>query len=152
YALSPLDTYVAGVLADQLLARGAREEARGIAVSLASGRYPVHHLASELLHVRIAASQARFGRALDRALRARQVRPEDTGWARVQRLDIAWRALELTRILGGAATAATADRIVEQFLDPEPPPLDGGHLDVPLRIPAICARASAGVVDRCFAR
>jgi serine/threonine protein kinase len=152
YVLSPLDTQVASVLVDKLLAQGAREEARGIELSLESGRSPAHRLASESLRVRIDASEAKFRAALDRAQRVMQITPDDVGWVRVQRLDVAWRALELTEILGGAATAKTADLIVAQFLDPEPSPLDGGHFDVPLRIPSICARASAKVIGPCFAR
>jgi hypothetical protein len=152
YTLSPLDMDVARTLADKLLARGAREEVRGIALSLASGGYPVHRVAGDLLLIRVDASEARFRAALGRARAAMQLTPQDSGWVPVQRLDIAWRALEIAEILGGAATAELADLIVERFLDPEPPPLDFAHFDVPLRIPAICARASAKVAGRCFAR
>ncbi|WP_437896383.1 serine/threonine-protein kinase [Sorangium sp. So ce124] len=150
YVLSPLDTSVAGTLADQLLASGAREEARGIAVALATGGYPVHRVGSDLLLVRIEASEARFGAALARARRAMVVSGDDAGWLRVQRLEIAWRALQIALVLGRAPE--TADLLVERFLDPEPPPLDGAYLDVPLRLPAICAHASPAVSPRCFAR
>jgi len=152
YALSPLDTTVAVTLSDRLLARGEREEVRNIAVALSAGGYPVHHLASEQLRVRVEASEARFRAALDRARRAMQIGAGDAGWVHVQRLDLAWRALELTEILGGAETAELAEFIVERFFDPDPPALDGSYLEVPLRIPAICARASARVAGRCFAR
>ena len=152
YTLSPLDTYVAGALAERLLALGAREQVRGMALMLSSGGYPVHRVASDLLLVRVDASEARFRVALDRARRAMQIATDDAGWVRVQRLDIAWRALEITELLGGTATAELADLIVERFLDPEPPPLDGAYLEVSVRIPAICARASAEVAGRCFAR
>ena len=81
-----------------------------------------------------------------------RIRPEDTGWVRVQRLDIAWHALEISEILGRPAAAKMAGEIFEQFLRPDPPPLDGAHLNVPLRLPAICARASASVASRCFDR
>ncbi|WP_437289140.1 protein kinase domain-containing protein [Sorangium sp. So ce406] len=150
YALSPLDTSVAGALADTLLASGAREEARGIAVALATGGHPVHRVGSDLLLVRIEASEARFGAALARARRAMVVSADDAGWLRVQRLEIAWRALQLALVLGRAQELA--DLIVERFLDPEPPPLDGAYLDVPLRLPAICAHASPAVSRRCFTR
>ncbi|HSS01982.1 MAG TPA: hypothetical protein VLM79_33215, partial [Kofleriaceae bacterium] len=152
HVLSPLDTYVARVLADELFLRGAREEVRGIAVSLESVGYPAQRLASELLRVRVDASLARFRAAFVRAAGAMQITAEDSGWARVQRFEIAWHALQLAELLGAEATARTADRIVEQFLAPEPSPLDGGHLDVPLRIPGVCIRASAGLVGVCFSR
>ena len=152
YVLSPLDTVVAGELAGRLLAQGAREQARGIALALSSGRYPVHRVASELLLLRVDASEARFRAALDRAQHAMQIAAGDAGWVRAQRLDIAWRALELGELVGRAATAAMADLIVERFLDPDPPPIDGAYFEAPLRIPAICARASAAVAVRCFAR
>jgi hypothetical protein len=150
HALSPFDTYVASVLADRLLSRGARDEVRGIALTLPAGGHPVHRVAGDLLLVRVDAGDARFGAALARARRAMQIDPGDSGWVRVQRLEIAWRALELAEILDRADEVA--DLIAARFLDPEPPPLDGAHLDVPVRIPAICARASAEVASRCFAR
>lgn len=151
HALSPLDAYVADVLASRLLAGGARSEARGIALALAAGRYPSQRVESELLLVRVEASEARFGAALARARRAMTPSAEDAGWVRVQRLDIAWRALELGLIVGRAGEIA--DLAVERFLDPEPPPLDGAHhIDVPLRVAALCARATAAASRRCFAR
>ncbi|WP_206079565.1 serine/threonine-protein kinase [Polyangium spumosum] len=150
YTLSPLDTSVAGTLADKLLASGAREEARGIALALATGGHPVHRVGSDLLLVRIEASEARFGAALARARRAMLVSPDDAGWLRVQRFDIGWRALQIALVLGRAREMA--DFLVGHFLDPEPPPLDGAYLDVPLRLPAICAHASPAVSRRCFAR
>ncbi|WP_437806399.1 protein kinase domain-containing protein [Sorangium sp. So ce1078] len=150
YVLSPLDTSVAGTVADKLLTSGAREEARGIAVALATGGYPVHRVGSDLLLVRIEASEARFGAALARARRAMVVSADDAGWLRVQRLEIAWRALQIALVLGRAQEIA--DLVVERFLDPEPPPLDGAYLDVPLRLPAICAHASPAVSRRCFTR
>ena len=153
YALSPLDANVAATLADKLLAGGgAADRVRSIARALDAGGYPVHHVASELLSLRADASEARFRAALDRARRAMQIDAGDARWVQAQRLDIAWRALEIAEILGRGAAAELADQIVEQFLDPEPPPLDGAYLEVPLRIPAICARASAAVAPRCFAR
>ncbi|WP_437754859.1 protein kinase domain-containing protein [Sorangium sp. So ce1389] len=151
HALSPLDAYVADVLASRLLAGGARSEARGIALALAAGGYPSQKVESELLLVRVEASEARFGAALARARRAMVPAAEDAGWVRVQRLEIAWRALELGLILGRADEVA--DLAVERLLDPEPPPLDGAHhIDVPLRVAAICARATPAASRRCFAR
>ena len=150
YLLSPFDTYVADELGGRLLASGAREEARGIALALSSGSYPVHRLEADLLLVRIEASEARFGAALARAMRAMVVDPGDAGWVRVQRLEIAWRALQIALVLGRAP--AIADLITGRFLDPEPPPLDGAHLDVLLRLTAVCAYASPEVAPRCFTR
>ncbi|WP_437537447.1 serine/threonine-protein kinase [Sorangium sp. So ce726] len=151
HALSPLDAYVADVLASRLLAIGARSEARGIALALAAGGYPSQRVESELLLLRVEASEARFGAALARATRAMTPSAEDAGWVRVQRLEIAWRALELGLILGRAGEVA--DRAVERFLDPEPTPLDGAHhIDVPLRVAALCAHATAAASRRCFAR
>ncbi|WP_437958538.1 serine/threonine-protein kinase [Sorangium sp. So ce119] len=150
YTLSPLDTYVASTLADALLAAGAREEVRSIALALAGGGYPVHRLRSELLLLRVEASEARFGAALARARQAMVVSADDAGWLRAERFEIAWHALQIALVLGRAREVA--DVIVERFLDPEPPPLDVAHLDVPLRLPAVCAHASPAVSRRCFAR
>ncbi|WP_437656925.1 protein kinase domain-containing protein [Sorangium sp. So ce1182] len=151
HALSPLDAYVADVLASRLLAAGARSEARGIALALAAGGYPSQKVEGELLLVRVEASEARFSAALARARRAMVPAAEDAGWVRVQRLEIAWRALELGLILGRAGEVA--DLAVERLLDPEPPPLAGAHhIDVPLRVAAICARATPAASRRCFAR
>jgi serine/threonine protein kinase len=150
YALSPFDAYAAGVFADRLLAAGAREEARGVGLSLLAGGLPVDRVEGELVLVRVEASEARFAAALARARRAMEITPEDVGWVRVQRLEIAWRAVEIANVLGRAAEVA--DLAVERFVSPEPPPLDGVHLTVPMRVPAICARASEPVARRCFAR
>ncbi|WP_437528989.1 serine/threonine-protein kinase [Sorangium sp. So ce726] len=150
YALSRLDTNVAGTLADRLLASGAREEARGIALELSTGGYPVHRVGSQLLLVRIEASEARFGAALSKAKQAMVVSADDTGWVLVQRFEIAWRALQIALVLGRAHEIA--DLVVERFLDPEPPRLDGAHLEVPLRLPAVCGHASRAVTRRCFER
>ncbi|WP_437571578.1 protein kinase domain-containing protein [Sorangium sp. So ce542] len=151
HALSPLDAYVADVFASRLLAGGARSEARGIALALAAGGAPSQRVEGELLLVRVEASEARFGAALARARRAMTPSAEDAGWVRVQRLEIAWRALELGVILGRAGEIA--DLAVERFLDPEPPPLDGAHhIDAPLRAAALCAHATAAASRRCFAR
>ncbi|WP_438026831.1 protein kinase domain-containing protein [Sorangium sp. So ce233] len=150
YLLSPLDTYVASTLADALLAAGAREEVRSIALALAGGGYPVHRLRSDLLLLRVEASEARFGAALARARQAMVVSADDAGWLRAERFEIAWHALQIALVLGRAREVA--DVIMERFLDPEPPPLDVAHLDVPLRLPAVCAHASPAVSRRCFAR
>ncbi|MDC0746749.1 serine/threonine-protein kinase [Polyangium mundeleinium] len=150
YTLSPLDTSVAHTLADKLLASGAREEARGIALALATGGHAVHFVESNLLLVRIEASEARFGAALARAKRAMLPAADYAGWLRVQRFEIAWRALQIAHVLGRAQEIA--DLVVERFLDPEPPPLDGAYVDVPLRLPAVCAYASPAVSRRCFTR
>jgi eukaryotic-like serine/threonine-protein kinase len=79
-----------------------------------------------------------------------EIAADDAGWVRVQRLEIAWRAIEVAGILGRATEMA--DLVVQRFIDPEPPPLDGASLSVPMRIPAICARASDPVARRCFSR
>ncbi|MFT3772397.1 MAG: serine/threonine-protein kinase [Minicystis sp.] len=150
YALSPLDTHVADVLAGELLRAGARDEARAVAAFVSSGGHPVHRVESDLLLLRVDASEARFRAALSGALRAMVVAPDDAGFVRVLRLEIAWRALQIAMILGRGAEIA--DAAVERFLDPEPSPIDGASVDAPLRIPAICARASAPSAKRCFAR
>src|SRR6185503_13702785 len=141
---------VASTLAGQLLASGAREEARSVALTLATGDYPVQRVTSELLLVRIAASEASFAAALSQAEKSMVVSPDDVGWLRVQRFEIAWYALQIALILGRAQVIA--DLVVERFLDPEPPPLDGAPIDVPLRLPAVCAYASPAVSRRCFTR
>jgi hypothetical protein len=64
--------------------------------------------------------------------------------------EAAWRALEVANILGVARKLA--DVLVQRFLDPEPPLLDGTSLPVSEHIAAICTLASATVSKRCFAR
>ncbi|WP_437306564.1 serine/threonine-protein kinase [Sorangium sp. So ce388] len=150
YVLSPLDMNVADTLVDRLLQDGARQEARGIALAVAQGTHAPHKVGSELLLVRVEASEARIGAALERARRAMAVSTDDSGFVRVQRLQIAWHALELALVLG--REREIADLIVALFLDPEPPPLEGTHISIPLRIGAICARASRAVSRRCFER
>jgi hypothetical protein len=110
----------------------------------------VHRVESDLLLVRLDASEARFGAALARARRALAIAAQDGGWVRVQRLEIAWRALEIAVVVGRARELA--DLIVQRLVDPEPPLLDGSYFSVPARLPAICARASPRVARRCFAR
>lgn len=150
YALSPFDAYVADLLADRLLERGEPQEARNIALSLARSRYAVHIVESELIHLRVDASEGRFEHALRRAESALAVQPGDSGWVRTQRLEIAWRALQLALIAGRGA--AVADRVIANLIMAEPPPIDGVHIDVPLRLVAICAYASREVASRCFTR
>src|SRR5262245_27841346 len=130
--LSPLDAYLARILADKLLAGGAREEARGVALALSAGGFPVHRVGSDLIFLRIEASEARFGAALARAKRAMVFSADDSGWVLAQRLDIAWRALQIGLFLGRAREIA--DLIVEYFLGPEAPPLGFAILDGPLQI------------------
>ncbi|WP_437560867.1 serine/threonine-protein kinase [Sorangium sp. So ce542] len=150
YVLSPLDMNVADAAVERLLQDGARLEARGIALAVAQGGHAIHKVGSELLLVRVEASEANIGAALERALRAMPISLEDFGFVRVLRLQIAWRALELALVLG--REREVADLIVAHFLDPEPLPVDGTHISVPLRIAAICVRASRAVSPRCFER
>jgi tRNA A-37 threonylcarbamoyl transferase component Bud32 len=150
YTLSPLDTYIADTLADRLLASGAREEARGIALSVATGAYPVHRLESDLIRLRVDASEARFGAALSRGRDAMVPSPTDGGLVLAQRIEAAWRAIQVGLVLGRAPEIA--DLAVARFLDPDPPPLEALHMVVPLRLPALCAYASPKVSARCFDR
>ncbi|WP_394848903.1 serine/threonine protein kinase [Pendulispora brunnea] len=150
WALAPFNAYIADVLADNLLAQGEREEVRRIALSMAESTYPVQRIGSDLLLVRVDGSEARFGAALERAKQAMSVGPDDVGWVRVQRLEIAWRGLEVAALLG--RSAEMADLLVRQFLDVEPSPLDDDYVSISLRVPAICANASTSVSKRCFSR
>jgi eukaryotic-like serine/threonine-protein kinase len=150
YTLSLFDTTMADILADLLLRRGAREEARNVAVAVSAGGHPVHRLESDLLMVRVDASEARIHAALERALRAMRVSDEDAGWVRVIRFDMAWRAVQLAAILG--REREIADLVIKQFIDPEPTQLDGNDMSVPMRIPAICVLASKDAGRRCFER
>jgi hypothetical protein len=150
YALSPYDTYVAGRLADRLLRRGLRDETRAIAVSLGASDLPVHALLRELLEVRLDASMARFAAALAHAEAGLRVSAADHGWVRQQRLELAWRAVQIGSILGRGAELA--DRAFAEFLEPDALPIDGGHIDAPLWLAAICTYTSKAIAPRCFAR
>jgi hypothetical protein len=103
---------------------------------------------SDLITVRVEASEARFGAALELARKAGEISATDSGWILSQRFEITWHALEVAVLLDRAREVA--DVLVGRFLDPDPPPLDGHFARVPMRFPAICVRAS--VPDRCFAR
>jgi hypothetical protein len=150
YELTPLDTFVADTLADRLIAADRREDARGIALALLSGKYPVHKVESAAILVRIAASEARFHDALERARTIFDAPSEGSGWIRAQRFEVAWRALEVANILGDPAKLA--DHLVERFFEPDRPMLDPTDLGVLPRIAAVCTLASAPVSKRCFAR
>jgi hypothetical protein len=150
YALSPLDASVADTLADRLLAGGDRAEARGVALALAAGSAPVHRAESDLLLVRIDASEARFAAALARARRASEITAADGGYVRVQRVELGFSALSMALVLG--REAEIGDLMAARFLDPEPPLLDSIYAAVPLRAAAFCAYASKPVSRRCFDR
>jgi hypothetical protein len=148
YVLSPFDVQIAGTLVESLLISGDRVEARGVALALRAGGLPVHDVESTLLLVRLEASEAHFGAALEMARKGFEISSGDEGWVRAQRFEIAWRALELGVLLG--RSREVADELVKRFLDPEPSPLDSHFASVPMRIPAICALASAPAP--CFKR
>jgi len=153
YVLSPLDTNTASQLSDRLLRRGHLQAARvaNIAARLAGSPLPVHELLHELLTVRFDASEARFGQALAAAEDAMAVRPEDAGWVRAQRLELAWRAVEIANVLGRASEVA--DLAIRQLVDPDPPVLDWeASLDGQRYAIAICAYASPPAAARCFSR
>lgn len=150
YLLAPFNTQIAAALADKLLTIGDRGAARAVARTVREGGFPVHALESELLLLRVDASEARFSAALRKAQSLWKVEQADVGWVRTQRFEVGWRALELARILG--RTHEVADQLVTQFIDAEPPVLDGAAFLVPRRIPAICAAASDDVRSRCFGR
>jgi serine/threonine protein kinase len=150
YLLSPYDAYVADGLAGGLLTDGSSEEARAIASALVSGGRPVHEVGGNLLLLRVEASEARFGAALSRGLREMEPHREDAGWVRMQRLELAFRTLEVAEILGRAGEVA--DAITRQFLLPEPSPVDPVYLTAPLRLAAVCALASKPVSGPCFDR
>ncbi|APR87052.1 Serine/threonine-protein kinase pkn3 [Minicystis rosea] len=150
YALTPFDTNAVDILANRLLASGEREEARSIALAVALGGHPVHRVESELVLVRIEASEARFGAAIERAMRALETTPEDGGYVRVQRIAVAFQALEAAIVV--RRQAELADRLAALFIEPEPPPLDWIYTAVPPRAVGICALASKAASRRCFAR
>src|SRR5207302_745886 len=116
----------------------------------AGGGLPVHQVESELLLLRVDASEARFTSALERARKIVDAPGEDAGWVRAQRFEAAWRALEIASILG--RPRELADALIHHFVDPEPPLLDGSDLAVPEHIAALCVLASAARSARCFTR
>jgi hypothetical protein len=148
YVLSPFDALIADTLAGNFLASGDRGGARGVAAALRAGGLPLHEVESNIILVRVATSEARFGAALEQARKVGEISGVDAGWIRSQRFEIAWHALELAVLLGRGREIA--DLLVERFLDPEPSPLDSTFSSIPMRITAMCALSSAP--DRCFAR
>jgi hypothetical protein len=153
YALSPLDTNMASQLSDRLLRRGHQQAARvaNIAARFAGSQLPVHQILNQLLTVRFDASEARFGQALAMARDAMQLRPDDAGWVRAQRLELAWRAVEIANLLGRASEIA--DLAIQELVVPDPPVLDWeASLDTQRYVIAICAYASPAAAQRCFSR
>jgi serine/threonine protein kinase len=149
-ALSPLDVTVADSLAELLISRGAREDARALAAQVAGGGRPIHQLASEIMRTRINASEARFAAALSRARGNMRVVAVDAGWMRNQRLDLGFLSLRIARVLG--RQHELADELSATFVEADPSPLDGASVDVPLRVAAFCGLSSRAVATRCFAR
>ncbi len=150
YALAPFDTQVADTLADRLLAAGRPVEAEGIASALGHGQAPVQIIESQLIRIRLLASEARFGEALAAAHAALDHAGSDAGWARAERFQLAWHALEIAAIIGRGSELA--EQLVQQFLEPEPAVLDSSDIQVPARIAAVCTAAPAEVARQCFAR
>jgi tRNA A-37 threonylcarbamoyl transferase component Bud32 len=150
YVLAPLNTVVATALFDRLVHAGRREEARGVGLALSAGGQPVHSLGAALLLVRLDSSEAHFGAGRERALVALAPATDDSGYVKTQRLELAWRALDLALLSGGGAEIA--DRIVEKFVLVEPPPIDGMDPFAMQRIVAACVVASRTVSPRCFDR
>jgi hypothetical protein len=152
YVLSPLDTNMAGELANRLLRKGGQEAARvsNIAARLSGSRFPVHQILTKLLTVRFDASEARFASALETARGAMQPRPGDAGWVIAQRLELAWHAVEIAHVLGRAAELA--DAAIGGFVEPDPPVLDWASIDTLRHVTAICAYASPPAAERCFGR
>jgi tetratricopeptide (TPR) repeat protein len=150
YLLSPLDTNVAGYLGNALMENGQAARVASIAQRLGVSRHPVHQLLSELLTVRFDASETRFARALATAREAMRRHRGDAGWMTSQRLEIAWRAVEIAHVLGRASEIA--DLAVRELVDPDPPIADWGFLDTARYVTAICAYATPDVARRCFTR
>jgi tRNA A-37 threonylcarbamoyl transferase component Bud32 len=145
YILSPLDTNLADDLGRALVRGGQIARTEVIARRLAGSRYPVHQVMASALTAQLDASEARFARGLAAARAGMRPRPDDAGWVRAQRLDLAWRAVELANLLGRAAEVAdeAATTLTAQ--------LDWASLDTAREIAAICAYASLAVAARCFA-
>ncbi|HZJ66461.1 MAG TPA: bifunctional serine/threonine protein kinase/MFS transporter [Kofleriaceae bacterium] len=150
YTLAPLDTNVAGELGSRLLQHRQGAGVPSIAARFAESPQPVRKMLSMLLTMRFDASEARFGKALTLASEAMRVRNGDTGWTLAQRLENAWRAVEIANVLGRASEIA--DLAVPLFVDPDPTVLDWRSLDTARFITAICAYASPPVAKRCFSR
>jgi hypothetical protein len=149
YALSPFDAYVADRLADRLLAAGLPREAEAISISLATSALATHRTESELIGLRVEAAAGRFAAALRRA-GSLGGDASDHGWVRQQRLELAWRALQVALVVRRGPELA--DRIYTELVAPEPSRIDGGHIDAPRRLAAICAYASPAVASSCFDR
>ena len=150
YVLSPFDTQVADVYASHLIRAGRLEEARSVALDVAGGGHSIHLLAKDLLLVRLAAGKARFGEALTLSSESMRVQTGDAGWALTQRLQLASWALALAVVIG--REHEIADAAVAAFVTPEPPPVDGAHVEVQRWLATICMYASPAIASACFAR
>ena len=152
YALAPQNTTVAGGYAALLVRHQHPEEARSVAMALAASPHRVHALAKELILVDVEASEARFDAAERRARAAMEARPDDAGWVRTQRLEAASRALAIAAIIGTERARAVADLAIATLVMPEPAPIDGAYVDVPIWLATLCAHASPDLAAPCFAR
>jgi eukaryotic-like serine/threonine-protein kinase len=153
YALAPFNTLVATRLAEHYIFAGDQEAARSIAVALQTSRVPLHQVASDLILTKIDVSEARFRPALERAMAVCPpggAPPEDNAFVHFQRLEIAWRAFEISIITNNADQVA--EGIIMHFIAPDPPPIDITQPIVPARLAAVCALASRDVSKLCFHR
>ncbi len=150
YELSPLNTTMADAYIDHLIGNNQREAARTIALRLANSPLPTHALASQSALARIAASTASFDKALTIARAAMRIQPDDAGWMRTQRLDLALRALSISIILG--REREIADAAVTELVLPDPAPIDAVYDGTPQALPTLCVYASPELAPRCFDR
>jgi eukaryotic-like serine/threonine-protein kinase len=148
YRLASENAYAAAVLFNNLLRAGLREEARSVAMEVRRDEVPVLVLQSQILLLRIDASEAQLGRALGRALEVLK-NPRGDGYALTQLLELTWSALGIASVLG--REREVADLAYAGLMAPEPPHLDRDDV-APARAIPLCAAASKDVSARCFAR
>jgi serine/threonine protein kinase len=136
-------------LGEALVRAGRGEDARALAGEMLL-RGPVMDEAAQGVLVRVDASEAHFGAALDRGMQLLQgmaVYGAPSDWSILNAL------LDVAVIVGKAP--ALADAFALRFVLVDPPRLVQGHVlgrDVPDAVARACALSSRDVSKRCFAR
>ena len=145
--LTPFDASVDDAAAAYYLRSRDPSSVLSVVSNLDAGGLAIHELEKRLLMVQVDASEARFGKALQRAREA-MVFDHDAGFMLAERFELAWRSLDLARLVGDPREVA--DAIVGSFLDADPPRVDRYISEISWRIPAVCVQASKP--GHCFER
>ena len=148
YALSPLDTNIAGRTAELRLEAGLTTQAEAVAQSLLSSSHVLHQVTGAQIAADVRAHDAEFKQALEVARAAMVPRSTDAGWTQSLRLAIAADAVTLAVLLG--RPSEVADAVIAAFTSQGGLPFAGSAEHERRLIASICAYASPAGSAQCF--